>query len=57
MADQIAAPMSAREIAAKIGEVGPRAVAVQSWQNATDNGASGGGDLDELVIRARTDFP
>jgi V8-like Glu-specific endopeptidase len=39
------------------GDVGPRAVAVQSWQTADTNGASGGGDLDELVIQARTDFP
>ena len=38
-------------------EVGPRAVATQSWQNGSTNGASGGADLDELVIRARTDFP
>jgi V8-like Glu-specific endopeptidase len=37
-------------------EAGPRAVATQSWQNASTNGASGGADLDELVIRARTDF-
>jgi V8-like Glu-specific endopeptidase len=39
------------------GDVGPRAVAVQSWQNSSTNGASGGGDLVDLVIRARTDFP
>jgi V8-like Glu-specific endopeptidase len=39
------------------GEVGPRAVATQSWQNSSTNGASGGDDLDELVIHARTDFP
>jgi V8-like Glu-specific endopeptidase len=39
------------------GDVGPRAVAVQSWQNATTNGASGGGDLVDLAIRARNDFP
>jgi len=39
------------------GDVGPRAVAVQSWQNATTNGASGGGDLVDLAIRARTDHP
>lgn len=38
------------------GDVGPRAVAVQSWQTSDTNGASGGGDLDELVIQARTDF-
>lgn len=39
------------------GDVGPRAVAVQSWQNSSTNGASGGGDLVDLVIRARSDFP
>jgi V8-like Glu-specific endopeptidase len=38
------------------GDVGPRAVGVQSWQLSDVNGASGGGDLDELVIQARTDF-
>lgn len=39
------------------GDVGPRAIAVQSWQNSTTNGASGGGDLVDLAIRARTDHP
>jgi V8-like Glu-specific endopeptidase len=39
------------------GDVGPRAVAVQSWQNSVTNGASGGGDLVDLAIRARTDHP
>lgn len=39
------------------GDVGPRAVAVQSWQDAATNGASGGGDLVDLAIRARTDHP
>jgi V8-like Glu-specific endopeptidase len=39
------------------GDVGPRAVAVQSWQNTTTNGASGGGDLVDLAIRARTEHP
>ena len=39
------------------GDVGPRAVAVQSWQNSTTNGASGGGDLVDLAIRARSDHP
>lgn len=39
------------------GDVGPRAVAVQSWQDSTTNGASGGGDLVDLVIRARSDHP
>jgi V8-like Glu-specific endopeptidase len=38
------------------GDVGPRAVAVQSWQNNSTNGASGGGDLVDLVIAARSDF-
>jgi V8-like Glu-specific endopeptidase len=38
------------------GDVGPRAVAVQSWQTTTDNGASGSRDLRDLVVRARTDF-
>jgi hypothetical protein len=37
--------------------VGPRAVAVQSWQSDTTNGASGGGDLVDLAIAARNDFP
>jgi len=39
------------------GDVGPRAVAVQSWQNSETNGASGGGDLVDLAIRARGDHP
>jgi V8-like Glu-specific endopeptidase len=39
------------------GDVGPRAVAVQSWQRTDTNGASGGGDLVDLAIRARNDFP
>lgn len=38
------------------GEVGPRAVAVQSWQNSANNGASGGRDLFDLVVRARNEF-
>ena len=38
------------------GDVGPRVVAVQSWQNGTDNGASGSMDLRDLVALARTDF-
>ena len=38
------------------GDVGPRAVAVQSWQNASNNGASGSMDLRDLVATARTDF-
>lgn len=39
------------------GDVGPRAVAVQSSQEVSTNRASGGGDLVDLVIRARNDFP
>lgn len=39
------------------GDVGPRAVAVQSWQSDDTNGASGGGDLVDLAIAARRDFP
>lgn len=39
------------------GDVGPRAVAVQSWQNVSNNGASGSMDLRDLVAGARTDFP
>jgi V8-like Glu-specific endopeptidase len=38
------------------GDVGPRVVAVQSWQNGTDNGASGSMDLRDLVALARTEF-
>ncbi len=38
------------------GDVGPRAVAVQSYQNASNNGASGGRSLRDLVALARTDF-
>ena len=38
------------------GDVGPRAVAVQSWQNSSDNGASGSMDMRDLVALARTDF-
>lgn len=38
------------------GDVGPRVVAVQSWENGTDNGASGSMDLRDLVALARTDF-
>lgn len=39
------------------GDVGPRAVAVQSWQTSSTNGASGGMDLRDLVARARSEFP
>jgi V8-like Glu-specific endopeptidase len=38
------------------GDVGPRAVAVQSWQNSSDNGASGSAAMRDLVARARTEF-
>jgi V8-like Glu-specific endopeptidase len=38
-------------------EDGPRAVAVQSGGTPERNEASGGGDLVDLVIRARTEFP
>lgn len=38
------------------GDVGPRAVAVQSWEDGSNNGASGGRPLRDLVIQARTDF-
>jgi len=39
------------------GDVGPRAVSVQSWQNSSDNGASGGQHMVDLVIRARNENP
>jgi hypothetical protein len=39
------------------GDVGPRAVAVQSSQNSSENNASGGQDLVDLIIRARNDHP
>ena len=35
----------------------PRAVADQSWQNATTNGASGGSQMVDLIIRARNEHP
>ena len=38
------------------GDVGPRVVAVQSWENGTDNGASGSMDLRDLVALGRTEF-
>lgn len=38
------------------GDVGPRVVAVQSWQNSSNNGASGSMDMRDLVARARTEF-
>lgn len=39
------------------GEVGPRAVGVQSSHNPSENNASGGQDLVDLVIRARNENP
>ncbi len=39
------------------GEPWPRAVAVQSSQNPSENNASGGQDLVDLVIRARNEHP
>lgn len=38
------------------GDVGPRAIAVQSWQDTSNNGASGSMDMRDLVARARTEF-
>ncbi len=38
------------------GEEGPRAIAVQSWQTSTNNGASGSMDMRDLVALARTEF-
>ena len=38
------------------GDVGPRAIAVQSWQNSSNNGASGSMDMRDLVVQARTEF-
>jgi len=39
------------------GEPWPRVVSVQSWHNPSSNGASGGGHMIDLIIRARNDFP
>lgn len=39
------------------GEPWPRVVADQSWQNSSNNGASGGSNMVDLIIRARNDFP
>lgn len=39
------------------GEAWPRVVADQSWQNSDTNGASGGSQMVDLIIRARTDWP
>ncbi|HEX5109162.1 MAG TPA: hypothetical protein VFV95_11970 [Vicinamibacterales bacterium] len=35
----------------------PRVVGVQSWENAADNGASGGQHLVQCIISGLTDFP
>ncbi len=39
------------------GDVGPRVVAVQSSHNSSQNNASGGQDMVDLVIRARNEHP
>jgi len=39
-----------------VGDVGPRAIAVQSWQTTADNGASGSMDMRDLIARARSEF-
>ena len=39
------------------GEPWPRAVAVQSWQNTSANGASGGSYIPNLINLARSEFP
>jgi V8-like Glu-specific endopeptidase len=39
------------------GEPWPRVVATQSWQNSTTNGASGGSNMVDLIIRARNEHP
>jgi len=39
------------------GETFPRVVSVQSWQNPNDNGASGGSNMVDLIIRARNENP
>lgn len=39
------------------GEAWPRAVAVQSSQNSSENNASGGQDMVDLIIRARSEYP
>ncbi|MFM9949073.1 MAG: trypsin-like serine peptidase [Saprospiraceae bacterium] len=38
------------------GDAGPRAIAVQSWQNKSNNGASGSMDMRDLVVLARSEF-
>jgi hypothetical protein len=39
------------------GEDWPRVVSVQSAQTTSDNWASGGDHMIDLVVRARDDFP
>jgi V8-like Glu-specific endopeptidase len=39
------------------GEAWPRAVAVQSSQNSSENNASGGQDMVDLIIKARNEHP
>jgi len=39
------------------GDVGPRAVGVQSSQNSSENNASGGQDMVDLIIRATNENP
>ena len=39
------------------GDVGPRVVATQSSQNSSENNASGGQDLVDLIIQARNEHP
>jgi V8-like Glu-specific endopeptidase len=39
------------------GEPWPRVVADQSWHNNSTNGASGGSNMVDLVIRGRNDWP
>jgi hypothetical protein len=39
------------------GDAGPRVVAVQSSHNSSQNNASGGQDMVDLVIRARNEHP
>lgn len=38
------------------GDVGPRAIAVQSWQKSSNNGASVSAAMRDLVARARVEF-
>ncbi len=49
-------PVEAKEHLSRSHGVGPRAVAVQSWQTTANNGASGSMDMRDLVALARRDF-